>query len=107
MTAVVVTLEELGIKPTIPNEDGSRLWFDHSQVVEAFRAHGLGPVVYVKDLFEKIFNTSFKGYVPDEKFFTEENPSCPCFEIDEFYKSHFLDTDGGWPPYYQWLLEKS
>jgi hypothetical protein len=106
MSVVVVTLEELGIIPSIPNEDDSELCFDHSQVVETFKALKLGPVLYVKDLLAIVMSAPFIGYVPDEKFFSEQKPNCPFFDIEEFYESKFLDVNGGWQPRCKWLLEK-
>lgn len=106
MVATVITLEELGIIPTVKIEDEPERWFEHSQVVAAFKAHGLSPLANVKDLLEAIFNTEFVGFVPDEAFFTNEKPECPFFDVEEFYKSDFLDSYGGWQPKAKWLLEK-
>ncbi len=106
MTAVVITLEELGITPTIQIEEDSALWFDHSAVIAAFKANGYGPLVHVTDLYNAIFNTKFVGYCPDEAFFIEEKPRCPFFEVDEFYRSDVLEHYSGWQPNISWLLEK-
>lgn len=105
---VILKAEDLNLKPTVDfGPEVENCGFDHAQLLEAFKTAGLRPVTDAQALISAIINLGFEGYVPDEDFFRQDKPDCPCYEeMEGFVRDRYLSRHGGWPPEVRWLLEK-